>query len=166
MALEIAKTNVTGIHIQTYAAGYEIVKEMQPRTPYQAQFSTAYCVAAALVDGAVGLAQFTPERLCDPRITALLARTRVTVDPELTAKYPAAWPVRLSVTLDDGTVIHKTSDFPRGNPETPVPTAVLEQKFLALLEPRFGSESAQAALLAAHSVDRCTDMATLLRRFA
>jgi 2-methylcitrate dehydratase PrpD len=166
MALEIAKTNVTGIHIQTYAAGYEIVKEMQPRTPYQAQFSIAYCVAAALLDGAVGLAQFTPERLCDPRITALLARTRVTVDPELTAKYPAAWPVRLSVTLDDGTVIHKTSDFPRGNPETPVPTAVLEQKFLALLEPRFGSESAQAALLAAHSVDRYTDMATLLRRFA
>ena len=168
MALEIGERApaIREIHIQTYATGYEIVKEMQPRTPYQAQFSIAYCVAAALVDGVVGLAQFTPERLTDPNILALLARTQVTVEPDLTAKYPSAWPVRLTVRLEDGTVIDKTSDYPRGNPENPVPTSVLERKMAALLEPRFGSETAQAALKAVHCIDDCADMSTRFRRFA
>lgn len=162
MALEIDAETVREIHIQTYAAGYEIVKEMHPRTPYQAQFSIAYCVAAALVDHAVGLAQFKPERLNDPRIRELVARTRVTVEPDLTAKYPKAWPVRLTVTLEDGTTIEKASDYPRGNPENPVPTSVLESKLRALLDP----ETAHAALQAVHDIDACPDMATLFRRFA
>ena len=162
MALDLKGAPVRDIHIQTYAAGYQIVKEMHPQTPYQAQFSIAYGVAAALTDNAVGLAQFKPARLNDPRIQALLARTRVTVEPDLTAKYPAAWPVRLTVTLDDGTVIQKASDYPRGNPENPVATSVLEQKLRALLEP----ETAQAALQAVHDIDACADMATLFRRFA
>ena len=162
MALEIDAEKVRDIHIQTYAAGYEIVKEMHPRTPYQAQFSIAYCVAAALVDHAVGLAQFKPARLTDPRIQALLACTRVTVKPDLTAKYPKAWPVRLTVRLDDGTSIEKASDYPRGNPENPVPTSVLEDKLRALLEPTI----AQAALQAIQDIDACPDMATLFRRFA
>ncbi len=162
MALEIKCGRVRDIHIETYAAGYEIVKEMNPLTPYQAQFSIAYCVAAALVDGAVGLAQFTPERLHDPKIRPLLACTRVTVSPDLTAKYPRAWPVRLTVTLDDGAVIEKASDFPRGNPENPVETSVLERKMTDLL----GPDTAQAALEAVHSIDSCADIATLFRRFA
>ena len=57
---------------------------MNPRTPYQAKFSIAYCVAAALMEGAVGLAQFMPERfgpegVREPEIAALLARTQVAV---------------------------------------------------------------------------------------
>jgi 2-methylcitrate dehydratase PrpD len=162
MALELAGEPVRDIHIQTYAAGYDIVKEMHPQTPYQAQFSIAYCVAAALVDQAVGLKQFTPARLHDPEIEALLEMTQVTVEPDLTAKYPAAWPVRLTVLLADGTTIEKASDYPRGNPENSVPTSVLEQKLTSLLEP----ETARAALQAVHEIDDCRDMATLFRRFA
>ncbi|HME10836.1 MAG TPA: hypothetical protein VKG25_27520, partial [Bryobacteraceae bacterium] len=159
---EIKCDRIRDIHIETYAAGYEIVKEMKPLTPYQAQFSIAYCVAAALVDSAVGLAQFRPERVHDSRIREMLARTRVTVSPDLTAKYPAAWPVRLTVTLDDGTVIEKASDYPRGNPENPVETSVLERKMTDLL----GPETAQAALETVHGIDSCADLATLFRRFA
>ncbi len=50
---------IAAVHIETYGPGFEIVKELHPRTPYQAKFSIAYCVAAALVDGKVGLEQFT-----------------------------------------------------------------------------------------------------------
>ena len=61
LALEIRAENgwsaadvleqVAGIHIETYGPGYEIVKNMAPATPYQAKFSIAYCVAAALLEG-------------------------------------------------------------------------------------------------------------------
>ena len=114
------------ILIETYGPGYEIVKELAPRTPYQAKFSIAYCVAAGLLDGRVGLDQFTPERLHDPAIAALLERTQVLVADNLSAKYPAAWPARVTLTLSNGAILTASADYPRGNPENPVSTAQLE----------------------------------------
>jgi 2-methylcitrate dehydratase PrpD len=134
------------IHIETYASGYEIVKEMRPLTPYQAKFSIAYCVAVALLDGRAGLDQFTPERMSDPAIAALLERTRVTVAEDLTAKYPTAWPARLTVTLANGDVLHGSADFPHGNPENPITTQELQDKFRALVAPRFGVDAAGRAI--------------------
>ena len=141
IALGLQGGDVASVEIETYGPGFEICKEMNPRTPYQAKFSIAYCVAAALIDGRVGLEQFAPERLNDPIIRRLLERTRVTVKPELTAKYPEAWPARVSVRLENGNVLRGASDYPRGNPENPVSTEALEEKFLALVGSRFGSEN-------------------------
>ncbi len=159
---------VTGIHIETYGPGYEIVKGLKPRSPFQAKFSIAYCVAAGLLEGRVGLDQFSPERFMtdgvrDAAIAVLLGRTRVTVEDDLTRRYPLAWPVRLTLTLRDRSVLCGTSDYPRGNPENPVSTGELENKFLILVESRFGIGTANDALQAAHALDGCRDMAELFR---
>ncbi|MEZ4865387.1 MAG: MmgE/PrpD family protein [Caldilineaceae bacterium] len=143
-----ALTQVQMLTIETYGPGYAIVKEMNPRTPYQAKFSLAYVAAAALLEGWVGLEQFTPERftatgVAAPKLAALLPRIQVRVREELTAMYPAAWPARLSLTLADGTVLHAGSDYPRGNPENPVTTATLAAKFRALVAPRLSEDAAQ-----------------------
>ena len=138
--------DIRDIHIETYAAGFEIVKEMRPLTPYQAKFSIAYCVAVALLDGTAGLAQFSQKRIVDPAIASLLERTRVTVAEDLTAKYPAAWPARLTVTLGNGDIVHGSADFPRGNPENLITTDELEDKFRALVGPRFGVDAAGRAI--------------------
>jgi 2-methylcitrate dehydratase PrpD len=107
----------------------------------------------------VGLDQFGEDRIGGAEIAELLWRTRVTVEDDLTAKYPAAWPARLTLTLKDGTELKGASDYPRGNPENPVSTAELEQKFLALVESRCGAETARRALKAVHGVETCHDMA-------
>lgn len=163
-----ALQDITGIHIESYAPGVEIVKEPNPRTPFQAKFSIAYCVAAALLEGRVGLEQFAPERFAtdgvrDPGIAALLQRTRVSVDDALTAKYPSAWPARVTIKLDDGTVLSDSADYPRGNPENPVTTAALEEKFTALVGSRVGPDVAWRALAAAQSVGSCRDVSALFR---
>lgn len=157
---------VSGVEIETYGPGYEIVKEMNPRTPYQAKFSMAYCVAAALAEGRLGLEQFDAERfgpdgVRDAAMAELLRRTRVVAAGDLTVKYPSAWPVRLTLKLRDGTSERGSSDYPRGNAENPVSTEELEQKFIALVGSRFGDDTARSALAALHSMERCADMATL-----
>ena len=157
VALGLRPKHIRDVLIETYGPGFEIVKEMHPRTPYQAKFSIAYCVAVALTEGVVGLEQFSPERVEHP--PALLARTRVVVDPALTAKYPAAWPSRVTLTLDDGTVVSGESDFPRGNPENPVSTAGLTEKFRALIEPRFEEVVATRTLAAVERLETIADMA-------
>jgi 2-methylcitrate dehydratase PrpD len=149
---------IASIGIETYGPGYEIVKEMNPETPYQAKFSLAYCVAVALLEGRAGLEQFSPERIRSAPIRALIERSEVTVEEDLTAKYPAAWPVRLAVKLKDGTVLTGAADYPRGNPENPVPTSALEEKFLDLVGPRFGAQVARRALDAVASVAACGNM--------
>ena len=54
--------DVDAIEIETYGPGFEIVKEANPQTPYQAKFSLAYCVSAALLEGRLGLPQFAADR--------------------------------------------------------------------------------------------------------
>lgn len=159
-----ALEKISEIHIETYGPGFAIVKEANPRSPYQAQFSIAYCVATALLEGKVGLEQFASERFAgggagDGAIAALLRRTRVTVEDDLTAKYPGAWPARVSVTLDDGAVLRGAADYPRGNPENPVSTAALERKFAALVAPRLGRAIAGRALEAVRALEPRKDMA-------
>ena len=157
---------VAGIHIETYGPGFDIVQQMNPCTPYQAKFSLAYCVAAALLERRVGLAEFSADRfgpsgVRDSAIAALLDRTRVTVDPEFTAKYPAAWPGRVTLTLRDGSTLGAHQDYPRGNPENAVTTAALEEKFLSLVSPRIGHTMAAAAVDAVRRIEQCGDMAAL-----
>jgi 2-methylcitrate dehydratase PrpD len=159
-----ASEQVNRIEIDTYGPGFEIVKELNPRSPFRAKFSLAYVATAALLEGRVGLEQFSAERfdaegVVDRSIAALLPRVRIAVSDQLTARYPAAWPARIRLTLQDGKVLSGGSDYPRGNPENPVSTAGLQQKFRALIEPRFGSGVADRSLDAVQEITHIGDMA-------
>ncbi|MDP9374383.1 MAG: MmgE/PrpD family protein [Chloroflexota bacterium] len=159
---------VEGVRIALYGPGYEIVREPLPRTPYQAKFSIAYCVAVALLEGRAGLDQFAPERFgpdgpTDPAIRDLLARTRVEVDPALTALYPERWPARLALRLAGGESVEGGADYPRGNPENPVPPAHLEAKFRDLVAPRYDGELAERATAAVRGLDACPDVSALFK---
>jgi 2-methylcitrate dehydratase PrpD len=160
---------VKEIHVETYGPGYEIVKEMNPTTPYQAKFSLAYAIVTALLEGRVGLQQFSGERFSDkgviePDIAALLPRVKITVSEGLSAIYPAAWPSRIRLALKDGRVLSGGSDYPLGNPENPVATGVLEEKFRSLVDPRFGADVARLALAAVKEIVNTHDMSMPFRK--
>jgi 2-methylcitrate dehydratase PrpD len=154
---------VARIDVDTYGPGYEIVRDPDPGTPYRAKFSLAYCVAAALLEGAVGLEQFTAERfdgngVVDPCIATLLPRIRISVRDDLTSRYPAQWPTRVAIVSGDGSCERGASDYPRGNPENPVSTQTLADKFMALVSPRYGDAFATRALSLIRSIDDCVDV--------
>jgi 2-methylcitrate dehydratase PrpD len=162
-----AHRRIESIEVDTYGPGYEIVKQSHPRTPYQAKFSMAYCVAVALLEGEAGLEQFTGDRFGTEGVrlaalASLLEGTHVTVADDLTAKYPAAWPARVAVTLRDGTRLCDASDYPRGNPENPVDRRELEAKFMALVSSRFGSGRADRALVTLQRLFASSDVAGLI----
>ena len=78
---------------------------------------------------------------------------------DLTAKYPAAWPARLTLTLTDGTRLRDASDYPRGNPENPIDRLELEDKFTSLVTLPFGSTVAGRGRDAIHRLRGVGDMA-------
>ena len=170
-AAGIASNEVASVEIETYGPGYEIVNERNPNTPYAAKFSLAYCAAAALAYGGAPLTAFSPDHFAshgvvDPDIASLLSRTRVTVADDLTAKYPSAWPTRVRLTLANGTTLSGASDYPVGNPENPVTTPQLEDKFVALVAPRWGEGTVKRALSIVAELESHIDMAEAFRGLA
>ena len=164
-------THVAAVHVETYAPGYEIVNESNPRSPYQAKFSMAYCVAVALLEGRVGLDQFAPERFSpagvrEGALASLLRRPVVSAEEDLTRTYPAAWPARVTLTLGDGSMICGAGDVPKGNPENPVSTCQLDEKLVALVGSRIGHDAAEKALRAMRGLEACPDMAELFRNLS
>jgi 2-methylcitrate dehydratase PrpD len=163
--------DISSIEIETYGPGYEIVKASNPGSTYEAKFSLAYCVAAALTYGGAPLSVFSADHfanggVADLRIAALLARTSVRVANDLTAKYPGAWATRVRIALADGTELRGGSDYPVGNPENPVTTRQLEEKFTGLVAPRLGADSAHHAIGAVRVLEHAPDMAEVFRDLA
>lgn len=94
-----------------------------------ARISVPYCIAISAVDRALTQAQFAPERINDPLVRQVLARTEVIADAELNTRYPAEFPARVTITMEDGTAFSETVLLPKGDPGNPLTDAELETKY-------------------------------------
>ena len=70
--------------VQVHALVPPTMKFDRPATGYEAKFSTPFCIATAIQEGAVRLEHFSDERTRDPRVLALMSRVRTEVHPDLT----------------------------------------------------------------------------------
>lgn len=104
-----------------------IEAKLRPRTPYDAKFSLAFCVAAALWEDRVGIGAFTPESIRDDRVLALAARVRYSVDPA--SPYPRTFPGWIKVRLADGRVLEARQASQRGGPDRPIAPDEVIAKF-------------------------------------
>ncbi|MEV0184593.1 MmgE/PrpD family protein [Streptomyces sp. NPDC050625] len=59
----------------------DVLPYSRPATGLQAKFSLEYAAVVALLDGKAGLAQYTDERLADPRLQDLLMKTESRLSP-------------------------------------------------------------------------------------
>ena len=139
-------SRIRSIEIATFRTAVEIIgqdpEKWRPKTRETADHSLPYCTAVALVDGAVAAEQFSIDRLSDPGLLDLVARTTVIEDPALTAGYPNGIPNRVTVTLDDGSSIVSEVAFPPGHDKNPLTDAQLAVKFHGLADPAIGRDRA------------------------
>jgi 2-methylcitrate dehydratase PrpD len=124
-----ALDQIAQVQVETYQAALDLTDNPQPTTPYAAKFSLYYCVACALWRGNAGLSDFTPQAIVDKDVRHLMARVSLVHSPEMEARYPREWPVRVTVTLADGRALARTVDAPKGDPENPLSWGELEDKF-------------------------------------
>jgi 2-methylcitrate dehydratase len=137
---------IASVEIATFRTAVEIIgkdpEKWRPKSRETADHSLPYCTAVALVDGEISAKQFAPERLADPALLDLVARTTVVEDPQLTPGYPSGTPNRVRVTLRDGTVLESTVVHPPGHDKNPLSDDQLHGKFRTLVEPVLGSRRA------------------------
>jgi 2-methylcitrate dehydratase PrpD len=100
------------------------------RSGLDAKFSVQYCLARALVDGAVVLSQFDDASYLDARVAEVMARIEAAPHPQMSLASSAHLGAEVTVTTTDGRRLTKAVDIAVGRTsEDPVPPAVLEAKY-------------------------------------
>jgi len=112
----------------------------KPKTVLGAQFSTPFMVALALYYGDA-LPEDVQKGLSDPHITGLAQKISVVVDPELPK---TSREIRMKVKMSGGEFKNAHVTLPTGEPEKPLSSSRLYEKFQMLSAPALGDARAQA----------------------
>ncbi|MGP1614343.1 MAG: MmgE/PrpD family protein, partial [Pollutimonas bauzanensis] len=140
----IAAAEIARIEVSTYKTAIDVTGNFNPGTAFEGKFSLPYVLAHALIHGSVRLDAFEPERLADPRIRALMSRLALEEDPALTAGFPRQRAANVNIILKNGQSHAHFSPYRKGDPESPLSDAELNDKFDELAGPVLGRAAAQA----------------------
>lgn len=116
----------------------------RPATTEEAQYSTAFPVAAALARGRVGPEEVSPAAFRDAEILRLADGMSVTESPDYNAAFPARRIAHVTLVLKDGRRLESGPTEAHGDPENPVSDAEVREKFHALADPLLGGVRARA----------------------
>ncbi|PFG62248.1 2-methylcitrate dehydratase PrpD [Thioclava sp. ES.031] len=152
---------VSRIEITTFHEAIRLAVR-HPRNTEEAQYSTAYPVAAALARGDLGPAEVAIEALHDPDIDALAARIGFAESEAFNAAFPARRFADVTLVLKDGRRLTSGPTEAEGDPETPTSDATLHEKFHAYANPVLGRERSQAVEAAVDGLGAGGALSTLL----
>ena len=125
-----------------------------PDTGLAGKFSLQYTLAAALLDGRVGIATFTDERLARSDMQALLARTDLIVATGQSGRFEEM-EVVVEVDLADGRCVRRTCDGPPGSwGRPPVSDDAHLAKVRDCLAPALGEERMLRCVALVARIDR------------
>ena len=119
-----------GLNRQAYeAVCTPIEMRKAPRTNVQAQFSIPYTVAAALVDGSVGLTHFSEASLQRQDIRAMAQKVEPYIDDDIERDFGRnVSPASVALEMEDGQTHRVRVDIPLGHPSRPMSEADFDAK--------------------------------------
>lgn len=130
----------------------------QPQTGLEGRLSFQHAMIMALLDGVCFPAQFTDERVRDPRVAALRDRIAVEADPAV-----AQDQCELTLTLQDGRSYTEGVTHASGSPDNPVSDARLERKFRELAGSVLPKARVRRLLATLWQLERLADAGEVIR---
>ncbi|HUA55083.1 MAG TPA: MmgE/PrpD family protein [Candidatus Sulfotelmatobacter sp.] len=137
------------IVVETYRDALAVCDNPSPMTAVEAKFSLQHASAVVLLRGTPTLADFDVPATRDPEIAALRSKVELRERAPYTVAYPAHFAASLHVELADGRTITRDIPDALGDPENPLPDAMLCDKARALLNAGGYSPDAAEAVIAA-----------------
>lgn len=156
---KFAASEIASIEVGGYSATVDVTGNYLHGTPAAAKFSLPFLVASALVHGSIRLDAYTPQRLADPQVGALMKAIKVALDPEIDKLFPRQRAARLRVELEGGRVLEHFQPHRVGDPDLPLLDGQLDTKFFELATPVIGDAEAKRLLTKLWSLDRTPDLA-------
>jgi 2-methylcitrate dehydratase PrpD len=156
----IDPATVEAIALRVHPLVVAITGVTEPSSGLQSKFSFRHSAAVALADGAAGIAQYSDARAADPRIAELRRKVTAVADDTLRADEAHA-AVTAGGSHHEVHIAHAS-----GAAANPMSDAAIEQKFLANATPAIGVVRARKACELAWSLERVTDMRSLITLLA
>lgn len=122
-------SEIAEIICTTNEAVPRILIHHHPKSGLEGKFSLEYCVAVAILDGEVGLDQFTDRRALASDVQNLVSRIKYEHPPELENRFGFHIPGILTVRLRNGEELTSKVAYPRGRPENPMSQPEICTKF-------------------------------------
>ena len=134
----------------------------KPETRETADHSLPYCLAVGLKEGDLGPDQFRGEKWKDPKVLNLMARIKVTTDPELAKLYPSARPADLEIRTKKGERLKARVDHPKGNPCNPMTDEEVQAKFKKLASKLMEEDQICHIIETVNNIEKVDDIGELM----
>src|ERR1035438_6721989 len=121
-----------------------------------------FCLAALLLYGKAGLAEFTGPVVNRPEVRAMIARIHLGVNPVADAAGYNKMTTILDIRLRDGGAVRGRADFARGSPAIPMTYQEVADKFLDCAAfARWPREKANQVVETVSRLETVSDIRTL-----
>ncbi len=144
-----AAEDIESVLVRAPAAHLRNLMYDSPQTDMEAKFSLEYNLAVAALYGDVGLGDFLPDRLNDPKVRAFMPRIR----KDYVEKLESEFPTEVHVHLTSGATHSTTVTMPVGSTANPLSHSQLLAK----------AKSCMTRLMAPDEIDICMTAITTLR---
>ncbi len=154
-----------GLHERQFGVVVEPeARKKAPDSEYEAKFSAAYAVAAALVRGELGLRELDEDSRSDPRILDLAARIGCEHDER--SQYPSVFSGGVRIQMKDGSCHEHFETVNRGAEGRLLSEADVKQKFVQncrLVMSAAKTQDLWDAVMGLDTAHDCSDLLTQLR---
>jgi 2-methylcitrate dehydratase PrpD len=157
----LTSSEVASIEIGLYGVGARGHDHITARNLLETQMSAPCAIAAALIHGRLGVADFDPAAFVGNEAQRLLAATCVVIDPKCEAAYPARRSGVVALTLRDGRRVECRVQDPRGEGENALSDDDLSAKFRDNAGPVLGPQRAARLLDLIWAADAGADLAAI-----
>jgi 2-methylcitrate dehydratase len=157
---------IRAITVETYPAIIERVADpakFRPQTKGTADHSLPVCLAMALLDGDVTVAQFEKDRWRAQDVMSLVEKTSVKPGASLMAKLPKGRGASIEILFADGQSLRETVEVAEGDAERPLSRSSLERKFMNFAIPVVGKAGAERVASMVDDLEDLKDVGDLTR---
>jgi 2-methylcitrate dehydratase PrpD len=157
-AHKLSVEEIVSIQMHVEPRAQYLMGKSEPENGTQSMFSIAHGVAAALLNGQAGPAQFSDDAVRDPKLRDLRGRVEVIPDPQC-----QAGEAKITVQTKNRGSLASEVPIQKGYAANPLTDDDVKEKFLSLAEPVLGPARAQRAADLVYSLETRDDAGDLAR---
>ncbi len=139
---DVSAADVAHIEVTTFHQSKRLATR-QPQSTEEAQYSTSFPAAVAMVRGVIGPDDITGDSLQDPEILRLSTGMIIEESDTYNQAFPARRFAHVTLVLHDGRRLTSQPTEASGDPESPASEAEIRAKFHAYTAPVLGAQRAE-----------------------
>ena len=156
----ITSKEVKNIEIHTFHEAIRLAIS-EPKTTEEAQYSTSYPCAVALVNGDVGVKEVSENSFREPETLRISKSLKMVENEYCNSQFPTQRFASAKIELNDGRILETEFVNPRWTAENPPKASELKTKFFKLSNPIIGKDNSKKIKFAVNNLKTNSELNNL-----